>query len=352
MATIKDVAALAGVSISTVSNTLSRKKYVSPQVAQRVMQAVEDLNFSLDTTARNMKSRRSMLIGIVLPNITRVFYSQVLAGVNEIAGKAGYTIALYNTEHSMAKEKKYIQNLVRNKADGIILDSSAGPDDMEYLESLANLRHGNKQIHVISMGRDFSQHGIYSICWDNISGAQTAVQSIIDSGCKQIVFMSTFSLHGGTDRYKGYCRALEASGIPLDPALCLHVDSSAWGGYSATNRLLNDGIAFDGLFAVNDQRAVGAIKAIQDHGLRIPEDVKVVGFDNIFVSSLIHPPLTTVNVPKYRLGREATELILRLHSCEEGLPLPEEKRILLPLQLVERMSSNPERATTWELEGW
>lgn len=353
MATIKDVAALAGVSISTVSNTLSKKKYVSPEVTERVMKAVDDLGFSLDTTARNMKSRRSMMLGVILPNITRVFYSQVLAGINEIAGKEGYTVALYNSEYDMKKEQRYIDALVRNKADGIILDSLASESDVEYFDKLNTLCQGNKKIHVVSMGRDFSRHGIYSVCWDNVSSAQMAVQSIIDLGCKKIVYMSSFSPRGGQPRYEGYCQALKANGLSIDPSLCIHVDGSSWAGYSATNRLLNDGISFDGIFAGSDQRAIGAIKAIQDHGLRIPEDIKVVGFDNTFVSSLIQPPLTTVNVPKYRLGREATEMILRLQNCEdEGLDFPKEKQISLQLQLVERMSSNPDRRTTWELEGW
>lgn len=353
MATIRDIASMAGVSISTVSNVLNKKKYVSPETTERVMSAVNALDFHLDVTAQSMKSKRSMIIGVVLPSVTRVFYPPVLAGMNEVATAAGYSIVLYNTEYSLEKEQKYVYELTRSKADTIIIASVAPEDDAAYLNNLATLHHGSKRIPVISLGRDMSSHGINSIAWDNRAGAQMAVQSMISNGAKQIVCMSSFSASSGLQRYEGYLAALEANGIPLDPSLCVESESSAWAGYSMMNRLLNDGISFDGVFAGNDQRAIGAIKALLEHGIRIPKDVMISGFDNIFPSSLIQPPLTTVNVPKQRLGREAVNLALRILSSDNiSEAVADTQAILLPLQLLERASTNETLSTSWELEGW
>lgn len=350
MATIRDIASMAGVSISTVSNVLNNKKYVSPSTAEKVMNAVHALDFHLDATAQSMKSKRSMMIGVILPRITRVFYPQVLAGMNEVATAAGYSIVLYDSGYSLDKERKYVSELARNKADCIIIASVASGEESSYLSELANLHHGSKLIPVISIGRDMSEYGINSIAWDNKGGAQMAVQSMIDNGARRIVYMSSFSPRGGLQRYEGYCAALEANGIPLDPSLCIKSEGSAWAGFSTMNRLLNDGLSFDGVFAGSDQRAIGAVKALVEHSIRIPKDVMITGFDNIFASSLIQPPLTTVNVPKHRLGREAVNLALRMLSSESADPTPQ--AILLPLQLLERASTNENLTTTWELEGW
>ena len=353
MATIRDIASMAGVSISTVSNVLNNKKYVSPATAEKVMKAVEALDFHLDATAQSMKSKRSMMIGVVLPSITRVFYPQVLAGMNEVATAAGYSIVLYNTDYSIDKERKYVHELARNKADCIVVASVASDEDSAYLTELASLHHGSKRIPVISLGRDMSDHSISSIAWDNKAGAQMAVQSMIDNGARRIVYLSSFSPRGGLQRYAGYCAALEASGIPLDPSLCIKSEGSAWAGFSTMNRLLNDGLSFDGVFAGSDQRANGAVKALMEHGRRIPRDVMVTGFDNIFASSLIQPPLTTINVPKHRLGRESVNLALKMLSGDEPADtFAAPQVILLPLQLLERASTNENLTTTWELEGW
>ena len=352
MATIKDVAALAGVSISTVSNGLNKSKYVSPEIENRVNKAVAKLNFSLNIAARNMRAKRSMIIGIIIPSFSRVFYTQVLTGLNEVASKRGYSAVLYSSEYEPKKEMELIHQLIQHKVDGIILSSAVDDKEKDYFRSLAQLRCGDKRVHVISIGRDFAPYGVHSITWDNVEGAKMATQAMIDQGARKIVCITAYAAGSSEERLRGYRAALEENNIPFEPSLCIRERGYAWTGYSIVCSLLSDGMGFDGIFAGNDQRAVGAIKAINEWGMRVPDDIQVVGFDNSIVASLIRPSLTTVNVPRRRLGREAMSILINLQEAEDTPDNNAPLKVLLPLKLIERGSTNSSLRTTWELEDW
>jgi len=335
---------------------LNKKRYVSREATEKVMQAIRQLNYNVDMIAHSMKSKYSMMIGVIIPDITRIFFPQVLAGIQSATREQGYNIIIYSSEHDINKEKDFIRILSHMRVDGIILDSMADHDDDQYVQMLVSITNGKKHVPVVSMERDFSQYGIDSIIIDNEQGAYLATRLLIDRGAKNIALYSSFSKQGGLPRFNGYCRALRESGFALNNNLLVKSESSAWAGYSVTRKLLMNGIHFDGLFAGNDQRAVGAIKALHEHGVRIPQDVMVVGFDNTFVSSMITPPLTTINVPKHRMGREAAEHLMQLiadkGNCVDTASEHAGKRILLPIELIERESTLAGKTTAWDLEDW
>ena len=346
---IKMVAKLAGVSISTVSNVLNNNRYVSEKTREKVLSVAKKLNYEPNYIAQSMKSNKTRTIGVIITSIDRIFFSHVISGMQEIAEKSGYSLLIYNTGDKFEKEAECVKMLTRNLVDGIIIVSVADSQDAEYFEGLSRLKSGKKHIPVVSMERDMTKYGIDSVFVENYKGGMLATQKLIDSGARQIVFITTGSeiVKG---RFNGYLEVLKQNGIPFDENLVVEREHSPWSGYNCIYRLLMGGVSFDGIFASNDQMAIGALKALDEHNLRVPEDVCVVGFDNIFASSIVSPSLTAINVPKYRLGKQSVELLLK--NIAKNSDTDTATAIELPVTLVERESTWPKRKMPWELEDW
>lgn len=349
MASIKDVAKEAGVSISTVSNVINGSKYVSEDLCDKVQKAIKDLNYEVDMVARSLKNNKSMMIGVVLTSMDRIFIPQVLNGMQHVAEERGFSLLIYTTNDNFEKEKKYLKMLVNSKVDGIILDSVAPMDHTKYYKLLSSILKGKKKIPVVSIERDLSQYGICSVFVDNMLGVYYSATHLIKSGCNQIVHISgPEKVEMVYHRTRGYKKALEENGIEVSEQLCVKGDFSPLSGYREIKRLFREGISFDGICADNDQMAIGAIKAIRENKLKVPQDIKIVGFDNTFVSSIVRPSLTTVNVPKYKMGAGVTELLCDLISEKEISRLAYE----IPTDLVVRESTIGSNSANWDLEGW
>jgi DNA-binding LacI/PurR family transcriptional regulator len=247
--------------------------------------------------------------------------------------------------------------LAGSRVDGIVLDSVAGFDNRRYFDSLANLASGKKEIPVVSLERNLSKYGIFSVHVDNIEGGRLASRHLLEKGCKNIALITGPAFSDIVkDRVTGYREALEEAGASYDPNRVLQGDYTPLSGYRAAKRLLLDGIPFDGLFACNDQMAVGALKALNENGVRIPEAVKVIGFDNTFVSSLVSPSLTTVNVPKFRIGSTAAQYLIGklnpdLGDVTEPYPTLGDS-CQVPISITVRGSTEKGKDTGWELEYW
>lgn len=334
-ATIFDVAREAGVSIASVSNALTGKKKVSAETRERILAAVARLGYEVDPLASSLKSRSSHIIGFIVPSIDSAFFPAVIGGLQSVLEKAGYTINFYATDFTAEREEKAIRSLLAGRADGIVLDSVS--TDETFLRSLSALEYNKKRVPVIALERDLTRLGLSSIYADNHRGGCLAAAHLATRGVRHPAHIcGRISAPWSKDRLDGFAEGLTAAGLYLDPALTVRGDFSLHGGYLAAEQLIATGIPFDSVFAANDLMAVGAIKALTAHGLRVPEDVVVVGFDNTYISALTSPPVTTVDIPKRRLGEEAGAAILR------AIETPSEcERIPLPLQLIERRSSNP-----------
>jgi len=334
-ATIFDVAREAGVSIASVSNALTGKKKVSAETRERILAAVARLGYEVDPLASSLKSRSSHIIGFIVPSIDSAFFPAVIGGLQSVLEKAGYIINFYATDFTAEREEKAIRSLLAGRADGIVLDSVS--TDETFLRSLSALEYSKKRVPVIALERDLTRLGLSSIYADNHRGGRLAAAHLAARGVQHPAHIcGRISAPWSKDRLDGFAEGLTAAGLSLDPALTVRGDFSLHGGYLAAEQLIATGIPFDSVFAANDLMAVGAIKALTAHGLRVPEDVAVVGFDNTYISALTSPPVTTVDIPKRRLGEEAGAAILR------AIQTPSEcERIPLPLQLIERRSSNP-----------
>ena len=361
MAGIKDVAEKAGVSISTVSNVINGTKYVSNELKLKINKVIEELHYEVDPVARSLKSKKTKTIGVVITNVNRIFFPQVMKGIQDSAAKSGYSLTFCNTNDDFEDEKRFVQMLESTWVDGIILDSVAGIDDEKYFKYLSSLGSKKKAIPVISLERREDTFGIDSVVVNNFLGGSMATRHLLECGCKNIVHITgPLSSCIVQDRLNGYKVELEREGLEIKAERIAEGDYSPLSGYHAMRQILLTGLDVDGVFAANDQMAIGAIKAIRENGLRIPEDIKVVGFDNTFVASLIEPSLTTINVPKYKMGVAAVELLIKRIEQENGSGGDNDSSssstgsevVELPINLILRQSTDLRGDRNWDLYGW
>ncbi len=350
MATIKDVAERAGVSSATVSNVLNGTKNVSEELRSRVYQAVEELHFHPDYMASCMKRKRTKTIGVIVTTLNRVFFSQMISGITSVASDNDYKLIFYSSDNDISKEMKYVDMLANSKVDGILLDTAAcTKKHEEYIRYLQNLHIGSKKIPVISLEQNLVEYGIRSVHINNRLGGQIATEHLIRQGCRKIAFVSGPMLTPLIkDRYAGYQDMLTKYSIPFDKELVYPGDFSSVSGYHAANYFMTEGIAFDGIFACNDEMAIGVLKALKEAGRKIPEEIKVIGFDNTYVSSLVEPSVTTVNIPKHRLGSCAAWMLIDYLDGKETGKMSCE----LPITLTVRSSTDAKKHTAWELNKW
>ncbi len=302
--TIADVAKRAGVSTMTVSRAMNNKGEITESTRQKVLQAAADLAYRPSRIARSLVTRQTMQIGLVVPDITNPFFSQIALGAQNAAWEAGYNLLLLNTMENLERETTILNLLEESQVDGVILCSPRLPE--AHLESRLATQAATVLINRPAAGK---VAGFIHIADE--AGAAQAVKHLVCGGRKRIALLSgpphSFS---GQNRQKGYVKALEQAGLPLVPALQRPCDPTPEGGLTAA-ALLKEHPEVDALFCYNDLVAVGALQACAALGKRVPQDVAIVGVDDIPVASLITPRLTTLKTPKYEIGLTAVELLLQ-----------------------------------------
>ena len=349
-ASIKDVAERAGVSISTVSHVLNSTKSVSPELRQRVMDAAEALRYQANAIPRGLKSGKTNVLCVIVPSIVSVFFPKVLRGMQTAAAQQGYSLSIYETGEELEKERAYIQLLKNQWVDGILLSTCCNPaTDQSYIKELKHLHIGDKRIPVVFF-EALPGEGLDAVVVNNRQAACEATTYLLESGRSRIAHISAptrFTM--GIERYEGYLAGLQKADIPPDPALISEGDYSPISGYACMRELLGCGKPFDAVLCGNDQMAVGAIRALREAGVRVPEDIAVMGFDNNFPGTLISPSLSTVSVPKQHMGREAVNLLIwRLQQGEEAAP----RVITLETNLIIRQSTDLKSESGWDLYDW
>lgn len=351
MTSIKDVANKAGVSISTVSHVLNGTKFVSDELKRKVNIAIKELGYEVDTIARSMKSNETKKIGIITDDICGLFYPYIIKSICEVAEKAGYSVIICDSKSNIEKEKKSLKDLVSSRVDGIIFSSSISTEAAySYVQELKKLTSNKKQIAIVSIDRDFSAWGIDSVFTDMEEGGRKATQYLIDLGCKKIGHITgPIGISIVQDRIHGYTKALQSNGFVIKDENFAFGDYSHVSGYIAMKELLEKNPALDGVFIANDQMAIGACRALKELGKKIPEDIKVIGFDDVFVSGIVEPPLSTIHVKKNHLGLEAINLLLE--QIKNG-PHKPAVRIKLDNHLVIRKSTDINAASDWILSDW
>ena len=341
MSNIKEVAQRAGVSISTVSRVMNNSKRVSPELAEKVRTVAFELGYSANQAAQSLRGAKSKRIAVIITSLSRTFFTSVLEGINKIADDCGYTILLAETHDDLTREIELVNNFVSQWVDGIILASSAyGKDQFtrNYISSLARLEKKGRRVPVVTLEYAFEHSDIDAVVIDSEKAAYHAVTYLIEQiGRRDIVHISLPSTHFmGRQRITGYLRALHDAGIPMRSDYIMQGDYTTYSGYRVVKLLIQTGKHFDAVFCANDQMAVGAILACNECGVSIPDQVAIVGNDDIFAASLVRPSLTSIQVPKYELGMSA---MLRLQErLEEDAP-HRQRIVTLDTQFVERGST-------------
>lgn len=334
MATIYDVAREAGVSISSVSNALHGKNKVSEKTRIKIEQAIEKLGYSVDPAASSLKSNSTKVIGLIVPSIDSAFFPSVISGLQGVLEESGYIINFYSTNFSFDMEQKYVRTLLDYRVDGIIIDSVA--TNTRFLSSLANLKCRSKRVPVIAIERDLTEIGITSVFADNKKGGRMAAEHLLSMNVKRAAHIyGKHSAPWSQDRLEGFREVYKEAGIEVPYWRIADGEFTIRGGKDAANKLLENG-KIDGIFASNDLSAVGAMQALKSKGYDIPSDIKIIGYDNTYVTSLTAPTLSTVEIPKTELGANAGKAVL---CAIEAHDKPEVEKIELPPKLIPREST-------------
>jgi LacI family transcriptional regulator len=303
--TIERVAELAGVSPSTVSRILNGTAVVSAAKKAAVDQAVAKLGFVPNPMARGLAGGRSLSIGVVTQAIDSPFYGASLRGIEDALDPAGYSPLFVSGHWDAQTESRCIDILLSRRVDGIIVLTGRLTD--------AALKSVAKRVPTVVTGRSLKAPGLFSLNFENLEGGRLATRHLIDSGHRKIAFISGDLRHpDATQRLMGYRVALEEAGIPFKPELVVQGEYSEASGVKAVATLIANRQKFTALFAANDQMAIGAAHGLQRHAMRVPDDVSLVGFDDLPTSLYALPPLTTVHQPAYEMGRLAAEAVLQL----------------------------------------
>jgi LacI family transcriptional regulator len=327
--TIKDIAERAGVSIATVSYVINESRPVSPELTARVVEAIEELGYSPNEIARSLRQKRTNTIGLVVPDNSNPFFAELAKGVEDAGFGSEYSVILCNSNYMPERELAYLNVLQSKRVDGIIFIATT--TQMELIKPLVN-----RNIPAVIFYRDIDGIDADVLRIDNYKVGHIATSYLIELGHREIACIRPPSDDTPTcERVVGFERALEESGLTRREDLMPRGDYRIGGGKEAAQQMLKSGYAFSAVFACNDAMAIGAMRALREAGLRIPEDVSIVGVDDIQLASFSEPPLTTVAQPKYEAGLRAVELLIdRIERRYNQGP----RQIVLELKLVVRQS--------------
>lgn len=298
---MKDVAEHAGVSMATVSHVINRTRYVSPATRRRVQQAIQDLRFYRDARAGRLASGRSNFFGLIVSDITNPFFPELIRGFESAALERRFDTLLFDTNYDPRRTEAGVRMMIENKVHGVAVMTS---------ELASHLVQDFTANHVAVVSLDLGTAGPYTanIEVDYGQGIRQAIDHLCRLGHKHISFISgPVNLRSARIRSKAFVNALHAHG--LSPDQTVEGDHRVEGGTAACRVLLGRRQTPTAILCSNDLMAIGAIKAVREAGLRVPKDVSVIGFDDIYLASISAPPLTTVNLPRDRVGRLAFEAL-------------------------------------------
>ncbi len=309
--TIKDIAEKAGVSITTVSKIINKKDDdISDKTKNKVLKVIDEYNYIPSALATGLVTKKTNTIGLLLPDISNAFFAELARGVEDGANCEGYNVILCNTDDDPEKENQYLSVLKSKHVDGIVFLSTA-------LSNHSAIRELNsKGFPVIVLDRAFDDEDMLAVFIDNVMGGYLATKHLIEFGHKAIgCITGPLKPKLALQRLEGYKKALEEAHIGFNEELIYEGNFKTKSGELGAKKLLKAGVT--AIFASNDMMAYGVYKAVHDEGMSIPHDVSVVGFDDIFLSEILSPPLTSVKQPTYEMGIMSAAMLIKKIKNEE-----------------------------------
>lgn len=304
---LKDVAEAAGVHISTASRALNERtaSLLNPQTLERVRETAGELGYRVNGMARALKTRRSLSIGMVIPDITNPFFPPAVRGAEDVLDRAGYSLLLSSTDNDLGKANRQVAAMLESQVGGLLLAMALRDDPL-----VNELRAGGTPL--VLLNRTIDRGGVSAVIPDDYNGGLEAVEHLFSLGHRRLGFVGgPLSTSNGARRLASFEQTVQRLGLP-EPAT---LETSAFdegGGYAAAQLLLTEHPSVTGVVAANDLLAVGIIAAAAERGRACPADISVVGFNDMLLASRLQPPLTTIRIPQYQVGARSAELLLRL----------------------------------------
>ncbi|MEF3303939.1 catabolite control protein A [Paenibacillus sp. GYB003] len=327
--TIYDVAREAGVSMATVSRVVNNNPNVKPQTRKKVFEAIDRLGYRPNAVARGLASKKTTTVGVVIPDISNSIFSEVTRGIEDIANMYHYNIILCNADKKKEKEIRVINTLLEKQVDGLLFMGGTVTED--HIQAFKT-----SSVPIVLCGTTDDKDLIPSVDIDHEAAAYDAVKLLIGQGHTRIGMISGTLQDpaNGFARYQGYKKALEEAGMTVTEELVRVGNYRYESGYEMMKYFLDLSSRPTAIFAATDEMAIGAIHAIQDQGLKVPEDVSVISVDNIRMASMVRPQLTTVAQPMYDIGAVSMRLLTKLMNKENV----DMAKVLLPHEIIQRKS--------------
>lgn len=304
--TIKDIARELGISPSTVSRALKDHPDISKDTKRLVNDLAAKLNYKPNLIALSLRSQRSNIIGVIIPEIVHYFFSSVISGIEEVANANGYSVMIIQSLENYEKEKASCETLVNGIIDGLLMSVSKETVDYGHIR-----RVEDEGIPIVFFDRSLEESSSDRVIIDDFSGAYQAIEHLIIQGRRKIVhFKGPLNRLIGQNRLNGYIKAMRDNGVVIDQNLIIPCDTFE-GAVVETQKLIDSKVKFDAIFTVNDFTAVGVMKTLQKNGIRIPKDVSIVGFGDDQVAKMVEPSLTTIKQPGFEMGKRAMELLIK-----------------------------------------
>jgi LacI family transcriptional regulator len=324
--TLKQIAENLGISITTVSKALKNYPDVSKKTKALVKDEAKRLHYKPNVFAVNLRTRRSRTVGLIIPEVVHHFFSSVVNGIIEYAEKKGYLVIILQSNESFKLEKRQIDLLISKRVDGIMISLASTTTDISHLQEVKDM-----EIPLVMFDKISKLINCSKIIINDRGAAYKATKHLIDSGCKRIAhFRGALLPQNSIDRFLGYKKALEDHGLTYDSSLVYRCDRVDYeDGIAAAKQLLEDHDDVDGIFTITDLVAIGAISVFNDRGIKIPDDISIMGFSNWFVSSAITPSLSTIDQPGYAMGKKTFKILLKeMNAKKEGVPFEPITKVL------------------------
>ena len=329
MTTIRQVAKLAGVAPITVSRVINNAGYISAETRQKVEAAVSQLGYVPNTLSQSLRWKQTGMLALVLTDVTNPFWTTVARGVEDAASEAGYHVILCNTDEFPQKQEEYLTALLQKRVDGMLLVPAR--DDLEDIQRVQMLK-----VPLVVLDRRLSQPVADAVRCDSESGAYQLTRLLLARGHRQIALLTgPEHVATATDRVTGYRRALRAAGLDSDGESVFYGAFTIQSGQDMARQALALNPRPTAIFAGNNFIAIGMMQTLREAGILVPEEISVVGFDDLPASLLLDPFLTVAAQPAYEMGREATNLLIK-RLAGDGAQAPQE--VVLPVEIVERKS--------------
>ncbi len=329
--TIKDIAKELGISPSTVSRALKNHPDISQKTKNAVHELANKYHYKPNTVALSLRSSKTHMIGVVIPNIVHFFFSSVISGIEHVCNDAGYNVMICQSDESEEREKTSVQTLVSSRVDGILVSVSKNTTDFSHFHEITD------SLPLVCFDRTIKDINTDKVIIDDVKGAFIATEHLIKEGCKKIMHLAApQNLLIGQRRKEGYIKALKQYGLPIDESLIVKCDNRE-DAINIMQKICNNKINPDGIFCVNDLTASGVLKVVKKFGHKVPDDIKVVGFSDGFVANVTDPTLTTIDQHGFDMGKQAAKLLLdRINNVIDNYS-PVTK--VIPVNLIKREST-------------